>query len=259
MLDIFQKTGEDSLRLSIIILTCNQYNLTHRCLGSISDFKDNPSYEIILIDNGSTDQTPNKIQQEFPFVNYIYLPENKGVAAARNIGVANARGRRIMFLDNDTVASKETICRLEQFMNNHPDCGLVAPRLVDLHGKTQASFKDFPGIGLKLRNWLSERKDTVDGEISDVTEPFYVIGAAQMFEKEIFLRAGGLDENIFFGPEDADFCMSVRKLGLKVYYNPELTITHDWQRSTSSRKISKRAFLHFKALIHFYFKHRRFF
>lgn len=248
------------MNLSIVILTCNQLALTERCLRSISGLAGNPDYEIILVDNGSSDGTASRIAELFPGVICISLPENLGVAGGRNAGAARARGKRIMFLDNDTVASSEAILQLERYLDEHPRCGVVAPRLIDPQGNTQESYKDFPGIGLKVRNWLGKRKDCSEKPVPrHETMPFYVIGAAQMFPRDVFERVGGLDDNIFFGPEDADFCMAVRNLGLNVVYNPSVTIMHDWQRSTSARKLSRRAFLHAKALLYFYFKHKRLF
>jgi len=88
-------------------------------------------------------------------------------------------------------------------------------------------------------------------------EPFYVIGAAQMFAADVYRAIGGLDENIFYGPEDADFCMAVRALGLRVVYEPSYSIVHHYQRVTSGRLLSQGARRHIKALLYFYRKHRR--
>lgn len=245
------------MNLSVVILTSNQCELTMRCLESIKGLIGRECYEIVLVDNGSCDDTVGKVRGKYPAVKYIPLPQNEGVAKGRNRGVKAAGGDLIMLLDNDTVASPEMIEAMKAQMESDPDIGVLAPRLVDRDGRTQASFKDFPGLGLKMRNWLSDRNNDY-AESYSKGEPFYVIGAAQMFRKDLFEELGGLDENIFFGPEDADFCIRVRKKGLKVVYDPEYVITHDWQRSTSGRKLTRRAWLHAKALIYFYLKHRRF-
>ena len=246
-------------RLSIVILTSNQLELTKGCLEALEDLSRIPGYEIILVDNGSTDGTPGVIPGLFPWVKFIPLPENIGVARGRNIGVGSATADVIMLLDNDTLPATGAILALEDYLRSNPDCGVVAPRLVDADGHTQQSFKEFPGLFLKMRNWLFSRKDSGnDIDTDKELEPFYVIGAAQMFRKEDFLRAGGLDENIFFGPEDADFCMAVRRNGKRIVYYPAVFIIHYWQRSTSGRKFSRRAWLHIKALLYFYRKHRRF-
>ena len=80
-----------------------------------------------------------------------------------------------------------------------------------------------------------------------------------MFTRDVYQMAGPLDENIFFGPEDADFCMSVRSLWKKVVYYPALTIIHDWQRATNRSPFSQQARRHAAGLLYFYAKHRRIF
>lgn len=248
------------MRLSVVILTCRQRDLTLRCLHSIYALSARPDCEIILVDNGSDDDTTHIVGVQFPRVKCITLSHNHGVAGGRNIGLRAAGGDRLMILDNDTVASPEAILALAAYLDAHPECGLVAPRLVDARGRTQASFKPFPGLLLKMRNWFSKDRenDYLHSWPEKEIEPFYVIGAAQMFDGALYQAVGGLDEKIFFGPEDADFCMSVRRMGRRVVYLPSVTIIHDWQRSTSGRRMTRRAWRHFMGLLHFYCKHRRF-
>ena len=246
------------MNLSIIILTCNQCELTLRCLKSLNVFLSDQQTEIIVIDNGSFDNTEEKVKKYFPSVRFYKLNQNGGVAKGRNYGVSKAKGKRILFLDNDTIASENAIKGLYEFLDNHKDCGIVGPKLISPSGKIQESFKDYPGIGIKIKNWIF-KKDAVVNYNPPLHEPFYVIGAAQMFDKELFDKLGGLDSKIFFGPEDADFCINIRRSGKKIIYNPEFSIIHDYQRSTSGRKLTKRTFMHIKALLYFYFKHHRFF
>ena len=166
-----------------------------------------------------------------------------------------------MILDNDTVASKESIESLVDYLKLHPEIGVIAPRLIGRDGSVQKSWKDFPGLGVKIANVLSKgRKDHVsDREIDKDIEPFYVIGAAQLFHRKVWEEIGPLDEKIFYGPEDADFCMRVRKTGRKVVYHPSVTIMHDWQRATTGKFLSPMARKHIKALIYFYKKWGRWF
>lgn len=244
------------MEVSIVILSCNQRELTLRCLASLRAFMAKQGCEIILVDNGSTDGTCDAVRASFPAVKLVPLPQNIGVAPGRNVGLRMARGRHLMILDNDTVADADTILGLSSYLDANPDVGLVAPRLVSPEGEVQTSFKPFPGLLLKLRNVVGLRRDIADGDAAP-GEPFYVIGAAQMFPRTVYERVGGLDENIFFGPEDADFCMAVRALGLRVVYCADFTIVHDWQRATSRRLFSKGARRHMAALFYFYRKHHR--
>ncbi len=235
--------------------------MTLRCLESLRELTERPDCEIILVDNGSADGTSEAVAGRFPQVQVITLTENLGVSRGRNCGLRRARGRLLMILDNDTIAEPATLLAMADYMDSHPDCGLLAPRLVSPRGRTQASFKPFPGLGIKIRNFLNKKAETsYAAEVpAGEVEPFYVIGAAQMFPAGIFESIGGLDEKIFFGPEDADFCMAVRAAGKRVVYNPAFTIIHEWQRATTSRPFSRATRRHIAALLHFYVKHRRLF
>lgn len=247
------------MKLSIIILTCSQRVLTLRCLLSISGLLERDDVEIILVDNGSTDNTVETVRSEFPSVKIIRHESNIGVAAGRNSGLREATGEHLMILDNDTIATPEAILTLSGRLASIPGAGLVAPRLVSPKGDTQSSFRPYPGILSKLRNVITgKRRSSLAAAIpSTLLEPFYVIGAAQMFTRMAYQQTGGLDERIFYGPEDADFCMAVRALGLKVIYIPDITIIHDWQRATTGSLLSRGALTHLKALLYFYCKHHR--
>lgn len=242
--------------ISLIILTSNQKELTLRCLRSLKPFIENPRYETILVDNGSVDGTADDVREQFPSVRIVSMSRNMGVAAGRNAGLGIAVGRHLMILDNDTIADAATIESLSKYLDTNSDVGLVAPALYSPEGALQNSFKPFPGLWNKIRNVCCTGNDTAELPAQPI-EPFYVIGAAQMFPAEVYNRAGGLDENIFYGPEDADFCMAVRKLGKRVVYNPNYKIIHDWQRVTNKNIFSRIARKHFFALLYFYNKHKR--
>lgn len=246
--------------ISIVILTCNQKELTLRCLHSLSRFIADDDCEIVLVDNGSTDGTSEAVRNQFPKVRQLIFHTNKGVAAGRNAGLRLCTGEYLMILDNDTIADRDTIFGLAEFLRKHPDVGVVAPKLLSPDGQVQKSFKRFPGLPVKIHNvLLSKNKTSVTRKVpTRELEPFYLIGAAQMFPRDVYLMAGPFDENIFFGPEDADFCMSVRSVWKRVVYYPALSIIHDWQRSTTKKIFSAAGRRHAKALLYFYAKHKRF-
>lgn len=247
--------------LSVVILTWNQRYYTLRLLESLKGLVADDRCEIIVVDNGSSDDTVGEIARRFPGVRVICNDRNLGVAAARNIGLRAASGRNLMILDNDTVATPDAIRRLSDYLDNHPQTGLVAPRLTDMEGITQASFKPFPGLGVKIRNFFRGKGSTSYATVipDKPIHPFYVIGAAQMFRRSDYERIGGIDEHIFYGPEDADFCMSIRDLGLNITYLPDVVIIHDWQRATTGSIFNRNSLSHIRGLIYFYCKHRRIF
>lgn len=244
--------------LSIIILTCNQQSLTERCLLSLQPLLSrHPDYQLILIDNGSTQSSLAQVQKIIPQAIYKHLPKNIGVAPGRNVGISLAKGKYILLLDNDTIVTPDAIEALVNKISSDNTIGICAPKLLLADGAVQESFKNFPGIGEKIKNVLHCNKKA-QTPTSDI-EPFYVIGACQIFRRETVEAIGALDENIFYGPEDADFCMRIRQAGLRVVYTPHISITHCAQRATNHNIFSPLALKHIRALLYFYRKHHRIF
>ena len=248
------------MRLSVIIITYNGLGFLKRCLASLHDFIYDPSCEVIIIDNYSTDGTLDFLRDNYPQLKLILNSENRGVAAARNQGLAIAKGEKLLILDNDTEATTAAINAMSEYLDAHPDVGLCSCRLVDKQGEQQDSCKPYPGLMLKVRNVLgigNKMRYTPNDE--GIIEPVYVIGACQMFGRKVIDKVGMLDENIFYGPEDADWCIRIRQAGWRIHCLNNFTIIHDYRRSTKRRPFSKLGRMHIKALIYFYWKHKRLF
>ncbi|MBP5687417.1 MAG: glycosyltransferase family 2 protein [Muribaculaceae bacterium] len=247
-------------RLSIIVITYNGLGFLTRCLASLQDFIADTSCEIIIIDNHSTDGTLEFLRENYPQLQLIVNNENRGVAAARNQGIKVAEGEKLLLLDNDTEATTTAINAMSQHLDSHPDVGLCSCRLVDKEGIPQDSCKPYPGLIIKLRNVLGiGNKTKYEPNEEGIIEPLYVIGACQMFSREVVDKVGLLDEHIFYGPEDADWCLRIKKEGWRIHCLNNHTIIHDYRRSTKKRPFSKLGRLHIKALIYFYWKHKRLF
>jgi len=247
-------------RLSIIIITYNGIGFLTRCLASLRDYIENPECEVIIVDNYSTDGTLKFLNNNYPQLKLIVNSENRGVAAARNQGIAVAQGEKILILDNDTEANTEAIDAMSNYLDEHPDVGLCSCRLVDKEGEVQDSCKPYPGLMIKMRNVLGlGNKSRYVPDDNGIIEPVYVIGACQMFWRKIVEKVGLLDEHIFYGPEDADWCLRIKQAGWRIHCLSNHTIIHDYRRSTKSRPLSKLGRMHIKALLYFYWKHKRWF
>lgn len=250
------------MKLSIVVLTYNQCDITLRLFQSLKGFMAScDNTEIILIDNGSSDKTVERIRELYSSWNnrltIIANQSNRGVAAGRNQGLRIARGKYLMLLDNDTMVTSGAILQLIGYLDSHHRCGLVSPALVSPDGHHQANAKPFPGIVQKIRHLLRLPESASEQAHSKSEHPFYLIGACQLFRRELLDQIGFLDENIFFGPEDADFCMRVRAAGFTVDYLQSVSIIHDWQRTSHKSPFSRTSLLHTKALLYFYCKHKR--
>ncbi|MBD5211487.1 MAG: glycosyltransferase family 2 protein [Bacteroidales bacterium] len=245
--------------LSIVIISWNSLGMLKKCLHSLAGMMRRADVEVIWVDNGSTDGSEEWVRSNYPSVSRHILPRNYGVAYARNRGVEASRGKYVLFLDDDTESGEDSIMPMLDFLQAHPHAGICGTALRDRQGNLQDSFKKFPGLGVKIgnvvRSWLG-RKRKVSAP-AHVTEVDYLIGACQMIRREVFEKVGMLDENIFYGPEDADFCLRAQEAGWRVCYLPNVSITHHWRRSTSINPLGRLGRKHLRALFYFYRKHRR--
>lgn len=250
-------------KLSIVILTRSADAFTSECLRSLDPVVTaGKDVEVVLVDNGSAEEIEPVIHSEFPDwgdkLKIVRLSRNHGVAGGRNRGISEASATDyVMILDNDTVVPPGTVRQLVDYMDSNPGVGIAAPALTSSDGKIQKSFKKFPGVGEKIKNFLGASQIVSPAEVSDVIYPEYVIGACQIIRRGVFEQIGMLDDKIFFGPEDADFCMRTRKAGYKVAYLPQVSVVHHWQRNSSKSPFSAISLAHIRGLVYFYAKWRR--
>jgi len=266
-----------SIQLSVIIITWNAERDVKQCLDSVIEATMSRRMEIIVVDNGSTDKTREILESYGEGINLLLLKKNNGVAVARNIGMATAKGEYIWILDVDTIVNREAVDGMVEYLENHTECGICACRLQSENGDVQDSCRKLPYPKHKIRNLLSVKtgKLVFAKKINDKIrkqnesqfyreeirrrEPFeteYVIGACQMFRKAILDEVGFLDEKIFYGPEDADFCLRVFQKGYKIVCLPVYFIIHHYNRITNKKIFSRMTYLHIKGLVYFYTKHK---
>jgi len=255
-----------AVELSIIILTWNSEHLLRRSLSSIQENTTLNDYEIIIIDNNSIDGTREFLKSIDSKDSYqiILNSQNRGVAPARNQGIGIAKGEYVLILDVDTIVTPGAIEKLVNYLGRNLKCGLVAPKLTDAGGDLQFTCRKFPTIWSKLLrrvpfNWAQEllsEEEMHDWDHACIKEVDYVIGACQLIRRSVVEKVGLLDENIFYGPEDIDFCLRIWQAGYKVVYNPEAIIIHDEQRITKRKLISRISWEHTKGLVYFFWKHK---
>ena len=132
------------MKLSIIIVSWNVRDELLDCLRSIEQNRPSHSYEVIIVDNASTDGTIDAVQKDFSEVKSIANTENRGFAAANNDGVEHSRGEYILFLNPDTVLHPHSLDVLIEFMDIHEDAGACGPKLLYSDGTIQPSTRRFP-------------------------------------------------------------------------------------------------------------------
>ena len=249
-----------SVKISYIIITWNGLAYLQRLLASMTRQLQRPDVEVVLCDNGSTDGTAEFILTSYPAIRYIPLPENKGVAYARNVALRRAKGEYLFIIDNDICINDHAVETMEHYMDAHPEVGICGCKLLSPDGETQESCKAYPGIRAKIRSLFRPSAPFVYREQIVGTEPFepvYLIGACQMIRKQVYDAIGDLDEAIFYGPEDCDYCLRARNAGWRVMYLPQVAMVHYCQRRTHANPFNRLGLLHLKALLYFYKKYRQ--
>ncbi|MEP0862077.1 MAG: glycosyltransferase family 2 protein [Ignavibacterium sp.] len=256
----------ESIDVSIVIISWKMRDLLERCLKTIFNFTKDLSFEIIVVDNNSEDGTSEMISEKFPQIKLVKNSENRGVAPARNQGIKETTGKYILILDADMELVENSIKQLFDFMERTDDCGIVGCKLVDQNRQLQFSCKRFPTLLAFLfrrLEWIESIKNSStlrnhtmqDWDHNEIKQVDYLIGACQFFRRDVIEKIGLYDDNIFYGPEDIDFCLRAWKAGWKVYYYPLTQIIHHEQRITKKNLFSKISLKHFAGIFYLYRKY----
>lgn len=258
--------NENKIDISIVIISWKMKELLQSCLISIYKFTSGVNLEVIVIDNNSGDGTSEMIQSEFPDIILLKNKENRGVAPARNQGIEIANGKYVLILDADVELIENSISKLFEFIESHPDCGVVGSKLVSTNRELQFSCKRFPNLLSfifrrlehfdSIKNSKTLRYHTMqDWDHKEIREVDYLIGACQFIRSDVIKKIGMYDDKIFYGPEDIDFCLRVWKAGWMVMYYPLTKIVHHEQRITKKNFLSKVSLKHLIGILYIYKKY----
>ena len=244
--------------LSIIIVSFNTKKLTQDCLASVIKSMKGAgiSWEIILIDNVSTDGTRQMLKEKFPKVTTILNRENVGFGRANNQGIRASRGEYVLLLNSDTIVLHNAIGKLYAFARQHPNA-FVGGKLLNLDHSSQTSCGPFfslpvvvaalffKGDHLGITRWSPNTVRKVD----------WVSGACIMAPKKLFMNDLLFDEQIFMYMEEIDLLYRANRKGYPTYFYPRAHIIHLGAGSSTNKR--KGPVLNiFKGLIYFYKKHR---
>jgi GT2 family glycosyltransferase len=252
--------------LSIVIVSWKMMTMLRELLQSIVQFSKDFTYEIIVVDNHSQDGTAEMIRNEFPSIVLIENPENRGVAPSRNQALNVAQGRYVLILDADTLLLENSFKKMIEFMDRTPDAGICSCKLISANHVVQPNARRYPSLLAFVLRRLTfiemlrdhpvlNRHEMTDWDRSDVRDVDYVIGACQMIRDVARRQIGNLDEHIFYGPEDIDYCLRMYRKGWKVYYYPHTSIIHYEQRITKRKVFSKISYRHFLGIIYLFSKY----
>jgi GT2 family glycosyltransferase len=206
------------------------------CLRSVLQSTNLP-FELIIVDDCSSDQT-DQLLNKLINVKTVVNKENLDFLRSANLGADKAKGKYIVFLNNDVTVRSGWLTTLVDTIENHSDCGAVGAKLVSMDGKLQeAGCAIWPDGSVTL---AGNGDDPFKAEYSYLREVDYCSGACLLVERDLFQNIGKFDTR--FAPayyEDVDLCMSIRQAGKKVIYQPATTIFHHHMGSRSLKKVQE--------------------
>jgi len=254
------------VKLSIIIVSWNVAKDLSNCLKSIGEYPPSGEFEIIVVDNASTDGTVEAVEKNFPEVVIVNNRKNMGFAAANNQGIKLARGQHILLLNPDTIIHPNSIDQLISFMEDNSDVGACGPKLLNEDGTVQRSVRRFPSfraafyrhtifklLGIfkkQYRKWLMK-----DFSYDCQAEVCQLMGAALLTRKSVLEEVGGMDERFFMYYEEVDLCYRIKKAGWRIVFTPESEVTHLGGRSAEQVPAGKRIMM-LMSMLAFFKKHK---
>jgi GT2 family glycosyltransferase len=223
-------------KLSIIIVTWNTSQITKKCVDTINKFI--PNIEIIVVDNGSADDTV-KILKKIKNVKIIENHANLGFAKANNIGLKSATSDYIIFMNSDIELLDNKLLKIIEYLKKYPDVGLIGPKFLNPDLTPQASvFPPQTALNAFREFWLGQ-KNTYSKYLPDTTKPIevaYISGGCIAVNKKFFQKIGKWNEKYFFYFEDMDLCRQVKRLRKKIIFYPSCQIIH--RHGASGKKLA---------------------
>lgn len=228
------------MQLSFIIVNYNVTELLRKCLLSIQKYSDGLSYEVIIVDNDSPDQSWKELIREFSSFKFIAADANLGFAKANNRAVQHARGAWLYFLNPDTELEGYYLQEIIEFASMQKNFGSLGLRMHNAEGnflpESKRAVPDVINsfqklfIGQKTFGKKSYYRDDINE--NDIAPVEILTGANLLIRKETYLKAGGFDERYFMYGEDIDLCYTLLNMGLQNFYYGKFSVLHHKGEST---------------------------
>ena len=234
--------------ISIIIINYNTFELTSKCIESLYKYNDSFSYEIILVDNASSECDTNLFLDKFPDINLVISEINLGFAGGNNLGIKQASGDYILLLNSDTELIENSILLCLNYMKNNKKIGVLSPKLIFPNGQHQAVAQRFPSMKYQLIELFRLQKllpKKIAGKLllgaffdhNENAKVDWVWGAFFMFKKSLLnvLPSNKLNDEYFMYWEDVQWCYDFIQLGYKNYYLATTKIVHKMGGSSGKK------------------------
>lgn len=212
------------MRVSVIVVNWNRRDLLHACLKSLQR-QTNTEFEIIVVDNGSADGSPEMVNREYPSVQVIRNDENRGFCAANNQGIQTSQGEFVALLNNDAEAEPAWLESLMRALDARPDCGMAASKILVWEDPTRidkAGHLIYPDGQNRGRG--SGELDRGQYDLPEDT--LWPDGCAALYRREMLTAIGGFDEDFFAYADDAELGLRARIAGWGCVYAPAAVVRH---------------------------------
>jgi GT2 family glycosyltransferase len=229
--------GDSKPDASIIIVSFNTREILRECLDSVTQEALGLKIEILLVDNNSSDGSPEMVERDFPHVRLFRNDVNLGFGAANNVALARAHGRYFVLLNSDAFLVSGALTLAIRHMDQTPDCGLGGARLVGRDGALQPSSRMFHSLprDLVVLTGLASKfpKSKVFGgfdrtwaDPEDSASVDWVPGAFSIIRPEVLEKVGVFDPAFFLYYEEVDLCRRIKQAGYTVRYWPDIVVIH---------------------------------
>lgn len=260
------------MKTAIILVTYNRFDLTNACLRCLLPLL-NRGFEIAIADNGSTDNTVQKIKEQFPQVHVFELFSNKGFGAANNFAVRRLIEKGVEFdsiclLNNDTIPKMQTLPLLQQalsrYNSSHPEEAIIAPRIKSINGREQKNYyTDISWFQFVLNAFRTQSMAAkyLHGSLTPSDDPtlleaYWINAVCLMMSRSLWEKIGGFDERIFMYYEDMDFALRAKKQSAHFLIEMQSILTH--LGGGSSKNSLSQALQHDQSQEYVFYKHHGF-
>ena len=247
----------------------NGGTLINDCLSSIYDNKSSKPFEVIVVDNNSSDRSSDIIKKKFPQVNLLQQKSNLGFGSANNIGVRKAKGKNILFLNPDTRIGVNTLDFLVGYLQENKRVGILGCKVLYPDGRLQRSaYKRFPGLlshileyNYLMRGFLMSKKPYFDDmafsetDFDSIINAKHLMGSCILVRKKDFESLNGFDEKFFLYREETDLCLRYLKKGFEIRYVPNVRIIHQ-MGGLSNNQYTPANIYYMESAYRFFLKHR---
>jgi GT2 family glycosyltransferase len=230
--------------ISVIAVNYNNSAVTYEFLRSIKEQNTYDNIEVLIVDNGSTEDPTAGCTAIYPEVRMVLTGKNLGFAGGNNAGIDVARGEFYFMVNNDTEFTPGLLEGLLEVFRAHPDAGIVCPKFHYFYQKGTIEYAGYRPMNIFTgRNGMIGSMEKDEGQYDILVETHYAHGGAMLVPKEVVGKVGRMHEPFFLYYEELDWSARMRKKGYKIYYQPASLIYHKESMTTGKESPLKTYYL----------------